>query len=144
MKEKYIIKKCKHHGETEFILEPSRNYHRCKKCRSNHVSKRRKKVKEKLVKDFGGKCIICNYTKYAGALEFHHLDPTKKEYGLGSHGLTKGYKILLEEAKKCILLCANCHREVEAGIVEIDEKILEKNQKYLLTFSEKSDKMVED
>jgi hypothetical protein len=53
-------------------------------------------------------------------------------------------KILLEEAKKCILLCANCHREVEAGIVEIDEKILEKNQKYLLTFLETGDKMVED
>jgi 5-methylcytosine-specific restriction endonuclease McrA len=131
MKEKYITKGCKYHGETEFILEPSRNSYRCKKCRSNNVSKRRRKVKEKLVNVFGGKCILCNYSKYIGALDFHHLNPNEKEYGLGGKGLTKGYKTLLEEAKKCILLCANCHREVESGIVTIDDKKLNKNKKFI-------------
>jgi hypothetical protein len=117
MKEKYIFKECKHHGNTEYILEPSRNAYRCKKCRVRSVSNRRRKVKEKLVKEFGGHCKICNYNKCIGALEFHHLDPSKKEFGLSINGVTKKYKDMLKEAKKCILVCANCHRELEAGII---------------------------
>ena len=118
MKEKYIFKECKHHGNTEYILE-GRNYYRCKKCRSNHVSKRRRVVKEKLVKEFGGKCMICDYSKYVGALEFHHLNQKEKEFGIADKGLSRAYQILLEEAKKCILVCSNCHKEIEAGIVVI-------------------------
>lgn len=68
---------------------------------------------------FGGKCTICGYSKYVGALDFHHLDPTTKSFGLANRGLTKSMKVLTEEAQKCVLLCANCHREVEAGIISI-------------------------
>jgi hypothetical protein len=135
MKEKYTIKECKNHGKTEFVLE-GRNYYRCKKCRSNHVSKRRRVVKEKLVKIFGGKCVVCDYSKYAGALEFHHLNPNEKEFGIADKGLTKAYKILLVEAKKCILVCSNCHQEIEAGIVELDENILEKNKNIIDTIKD--------
>jgi hypothetical protein len=130
MKSKYIIKECNKHGKTEFVLE-GRNYHRCKKCRSEHVSKRRRTVKEKLVKDFGDKCIICDYSKCIGALEFHHLIPNNKKFGIAHKGLSKGYKILLEEAKKCILVCSNCHQEIEAGIVKVDDNLLQKNKNIL-------------
>ena len=120
MKDKFITRQCKHHGETEFVLE-GRNYYRCKKCRSRGVSKRRQKVKIKLVNEFGGKCKICSYNKCIGALEFHHIDPSKKSFGLSVTGVTKSYKLMLEEAKKCILVCSNCHREIEAGLIKIDK-----------------------
>ncbi len=118
MKEKHILKECIHHGNTEFILE-GRDYYRCKKCRSESVTRRRKLVKEKLVKDFGGQCSICGYDKYVGALEFHHLIPAEKGFGIAHRGLTKAYKTLLKEAEKCILVCANCHREIEANVIKI-------------------------
>ena len=117
MKQKYIVKKCKYHGETDYVLEPSRNSYRCKKCRIEAVCKRRNNVKFKLVKEFDSKCKICNYDKYIGALEFHHLDPSKKSFSLSNSG-TKNYETMLNEAKKCILVCANCHRELEAGLIK--------------------------
>jgi 5-methylcytosine-specific restriction endonuclease McrA len=122
MKEKIVIKECKHHGKTEYILEPSRDSYRCKKCRSENVTKRRKKVKVKLVKEFGGKCKICNYGKYIGALDFHHLNPTEKSFALSCEGITRSYNKALEEAKKCILVCSNCHREIEAGLINFEGK----------------------
>lgn len=119
MKEKHIIKECKHHGKTEYILEPSRDSYRCKKCRSQNVTKRRKLVKVKLVKEFGGKCKICNYDRYVGALDFHHINPSEKKFEISTTGATRSYEKTLEEAKKCILVCSNCHREIEAGIIQI-------------------------
>ncbi len=113
MKEKHIIKECKHHGKTEYILEPSRNYYRCKRCRVDNVTRKRKKLKSQLVEYFGGSCKICGYNKCVGALEFHHENPNDKSFGLSSRGLTRSFKKALEEAKKCILVCANCHREIE-------------------------------
>ena len=75
------------------------------------MSKRRKLVKKTLVEEAGGKCIKCGYNKCIAALEFHHRDPEEKEIRLTDRKL----EILREEAKKCDLLCANCHRETHAG-----------------------------
>lgn len=116
--EKIIKRKCKHHGITDFILE-NRGYYRCKKCRSKCVSKRRRIVKEKIVKLHGGKCIICGYNKYIGALQFHHLDPTIKSFPLSVRGLTRAFYLIEKEANKCVLLCANCHAEVENNVTKI-------------------------
>jgi hypothetical protein len=49
------------------------------------------------------------------ALEFHHLDPGQKEFALSVRGLTRSLEEVRREAAKCIVLCANCHAEVEAG-----------------------------
>lgn len=59
----------------------------------------------------GDACQRCGYSKCAAALEFHHRDPTEKEFGIGAP-LGKSYAALAEEMKKCDLLCANCHREI--------------------------------
>lgn len=108
---------CKKHGLTTFIREGwNPKQIRCRKCCSERVSTRRKNVKLKLVKHFGGKCACCGYDKYIGALEFHHLDPNKKEFGLSVGGLTRSLKKALIEAQKCVLVCSNCHREIEAGL----------------------------
>ncbi len=65
----------------------------------------------------GGGCSICGYDRCAGALHFHHLDPATKRFAVGGQGLTRSRASLREEAAKCVLLCSNCHAEVEAGLV---------------------------
>ena len=59
----------------------------------------------------GGKCERCGYDKSSRALEFHHLNPSEKDFGI-SKVLTRSIQSLKEEADKCILLCSNCHAEI--------------------------------
>jgi hypothetical protein len=72
-----------------------------------------------LVEEAGGSCRLCGYDRYAGALEFHHVDAAQKSFSLGHKGVTRSLALAREEARKCILLCSNCHAEVEGGIVKI-------------------------
>ena len=87
--EKYILKECKHHGLTEYVYVKSENKYRCVKCRSAAVQKRRDKTKQLLVEYKGGKCEICGYDKCISALEFHHIDPDTKDFGIGEKGYSK-------------------------------------------------------
>ncbi len=87
------------------------------------VTKRRRKLKEMLVEYKGGKCIICGYKKTPWALDLHHIDPSKKDFGMSVRGLTRSLERLKKEADKCIILCANCHREIHAGITQLPEAI---------------------
>jgi transposase-like protein/DNA-directed RNA polymerase subunit RPC12/RpoP len=107
---------CARHGQTLFWLE-ARGIYRCLRCRSEAVARRRRKLKEILVADAGGRCSRCGYDRYIGALHFHHQDGRAKEFGLADRGLTRSLDAVRVEARKCVLLCANCHSEVEAGIV---------------------------
>lgn len=82
----------------------------------NHVKKRKKD----LASLFGGRCCICGFDAFQEALEFHHIDPSTKTFGLtDSNAVTKALEKQLEEARKCVLLCANCHRGVHAGYLEL-------------------------
>lgn len=87
------------------------------------VVKRRKKVKELAVNYKGGKCQICNYSKCLAALELHHIDPIKKSFGIGAKGYTRSLDKVRSEIDKCVLLCANCHREVESGITQLSAEM---------------------
>lgn len=83
------------------------------KCKNKyHVIVHRRRLKERAVAHAGGKCERCGYDKYVGALEFHHRDPTQKDFSVGT--TSKGWDTIKEEVEKCMLLCANCHREVHA------------------------------
>jgi transposase len=110
--------RCRHHGETYFVRE-GRGYYRCKRCRMERVSQRRRIIKRKLVEEAGGKCLICGYDRCQQVLQFHHLDPSTKEFHLALNGVTRSLARSRAEAKKCVLLCANCHGEVEAGIAAV-------------------------
>ncbi len=79
-----------------------------------HVTKCRQGLKKRLVEHFGGKCSICGYDKCIAALEFHHKDTSAKEFAVSANNTTKSYAKLLVEAEKCVLICANCHRELHA------------------------------
>ena len=103
-------KECHKHGLTMHSLEP-RGYWRCRKCRTEAVTAARRKRKRKLVELAGGKCQICGYNKSVSALQFHHVDPTKKEFGIAASGVTRSLEEQKREIMKCVLLCANCHAE---------------------------------
>jgi len=105
---------CRTHGETDFILE-GRGHYRCKRCRIEAVARRRRKVKAILVKEAGGRCAICGYDRHPGALHFHHIDPTQKRLEVNARGIALSLTRLRAETAKCVLLCSNCHAEVEGG-----------------------------
>jgi len=88
------------------------------------VTKRRKKIREMAIKYKGGKCILCGYKKCTAALEFHHIEGTKKDFGLSMKGLTRSWDRTKQELDKCVLLCANCHRELHNGITQLPKEIL--------------------
>ncbi|MGH2832017.1 MAG: helix-turn-helix domain-containing protein [Solirubrobacteraceae bacterium] len=113
---------CKLHGETEFWLTGQGNY-RCKQCRSVAVSRRRRKVKAILVGEAGGCCCICGYDRNMRALHFHHLDPSQKRHALNAKGVAVALDKLRVEARKCVLLCSNCHAEVEDGMASIPGEV---------------------
>ena len=106
---KEINKFCNKHGNTIFVLRTDK-YYRCRKCAADAVILRRKRIKEKAVKLKGGCCSVCGYSKSIAALEFHHIDPTKKDFQIMS-GKVLGWEKIKRELDKCLLLCANCHRE---------------------------------
>jgi transposase-like protein len=109
---------CPHHGETEFALS-GRGFYRCKRCRSEAVARRRRKVKAILVSEAGGRCCICGYDRSMRALHFHHIDPSQKRHEINAKGVALALDTLRAEARKCILLCSNCHAEVEDGITVV-------------------------
>jgi predicted HNH restriction endonuclease len=91
------------------------------------VAKRRKTLRDKAISQKGGKCLICGYAKFHGALEFHHIDPLKKDFSLSADGSTRAWARIEKEIQKCVLVCANCHREIHAGITQLSaERRIEK------------------
>jgi hypothetical protein len=114
-----IVRECTLHGWTMFVRTGRAGSFRCGRCNTEAVTERRRRVKEMLVAEFGGACRLCGFARYAGALQFHHVDPATKRFQLGGRGLTRSLKVLREEAKKCVLLCANCHAMVEAGVATL-------------------------
>lgn len=111
-----MVKKCAKHGNTKHFPRPDGAF-RCGKCASQWVIDNRRRKKERLVLMFGGSCVVCGYNKYAGALDFHHTDPKNKSFALSVKGLSYSWNSIVAEAKKCILVCKNCHTEIEAKII---------------------------
>ena len=119
----HITRNCVRHGLTTFVLE-GRGYYRCSKCRREAVSRWRRQAKLRLIDAAGGHCILCGYDNHPAALHFHHLDPNQKRYTLSRAGHTRKFAEALTEARKCVLLCANCHAEVERGLTAVSEEVL--------------------
>ena len=83
------------------------------------VYARRKKVRQMAIEYKGGKCELCGYNTCTDALEFHHKDLSKKDFGISEKGYTRSWKRVQQELDKCIMVCANCHREVHASQVQL-------------------------
>ena len=69
----------------------------------------------------GGKCEICGYSENFSALEFHHINPDEKELKLDMRSFSNNkYELLSKEVEKCMLLCANCHREIHNPALKLE------------------------
>jgi hypothetical protein len=112
---------CARHGITEFAqysAGPGRGYRwSCKRCVGEAVTRRKQKLKRILVEEAGGRCTVCGYDRCIVNLGFHHVDPAMKSFPM-SMAIGRSLDAFREEAKKCVLVCANCHGEIEAGVTE--------------------------
>jgi hypothetical protein len=105
----------------------------------------RRRYKLLAVEAFGGKCGVCDYHRCANSLIFHHVDPSTKspEYKVRAGKdyrpqFHRSWKRVILELRKCVMLCANCHGEVHAGIIpmEIIERCPRFNEKYAILTAE--------
>lgn len=105
--------RCRDCDETDPLnfYKASRYY--CKACWNKRTFQSARDKLDQLIRERGGRCERCGYDRYYGALQWHHLDPTHKEFGISGN---RGAPIskLREEVSKCQLLCANCHAEAHA------------------------------
>ncbi len=92
------------------------------------VAKRRRKLRAMAVEYKGGKCILCGYRKCHWAFDLHHVNGEDKGFGLSADGLTRSWAKTKKEADKCVLVCANCHREIHAGIAQLPREIVDEKR----------------
>ena len=81
----------------------------------------RQDTKRRAVTAMGGACVGCALREPVDALEFHHLDPRTKAFGISTEGIPRRWDKIEAELATCVLLCANCHREVHAGVRRVGE-----------------------
>lgn len=88
------------------------------KTNSENVCNFVKNRKSNLISLFDNKCCLCGFDAFQEALDFHHVNPEEKELSLSSNMMVSLDK-QIAEARKCVLLCANCHRGVHGGYYQI-------------------------
>jgi hypothetical protein len=89
----------------------------CKGCTNAQTTERHQYLKGLAIEYKGGKCFVCGYTRCRAAMEFHHVDPSMKDFSICSRKARYLNEEFKTELDKCVLLCCRCHREVEAGII---------------------------
>jgi hypothetical protein len=72
----------------------------------------------------GSACYSCDRVGPTALFEFHHWDSREKDFGISADGLSRPWENIAAELEKCVMLCANCHREVHAGIRTIRPTLL--------------------
>lgn len=98
-------------SQNEFYKRGKKYMSHCKNCYQSLYSAKRKSQKQQAVDYLGGKCSNCGYDKCLNALEFHHLNPLTKEINPSQLMRFSSLDKIKLELDKCVLLCANCHRE---------------------------------
>ena len=78
-------------------------------------SNERKNEQNKKLRDYKASkgCAICG-EKDPCCLDFHHLDPSEKDFGV-CNGKGLSWERILREIEKCVVLCSNCHKKLHAG-----------------------------
>lgn len=115
-------------------------YHtHCKKCKCEYSKKWYKDNKERMLvtvrannakykqqtrdlitelKKSG--CVVCGEQTQC-CLDFHHKDQNTKEFSIASAKGRITVKSMLTETNKCVIVCANCHRKLHAGLIKLPE-----------------------
>jgi len=81
----------------------------CKKCHVGNMVERHRKSRLLLIERFGGKCMKCGFNTEPLILQFHHRDPSKKDFQISETVRFHIDEKLLDECNKCDILCPNCH-----------------------------------
>lgn len=100
---------------------------------SEKVKRWRRNTKERIIKAMGGACCICGYNKCPNSMILHHIDPSEKDIGIGDiRANPKAWAIIVEELRKCILLCSNCHGEVHWGVAILPDNFAKFDESYAI------------
>ena len=91
----------------------------CYDCMPDGVQLTRGMFLAKIKKARGGKCIKCGYDRCMKALEFHHLDPSQKDFTISNDHFR--LQEAINESKKCILICSNCHKELHDKMWSVED-----------------------
>ena len=97
-------------------MADSRKYSERRQYLIRAVHARRKKIRQQAIEYKGGKCEMCGYDCCNDALEFHHNNLSDKKFGISAKGYTRSWKEVKDGLDKCIMICANCHRELHAKL----------------------------
>ena len=112
----------------------------CYSCMPKGIQLTRGMFLTKIKEARGGRCIKCGYNKCIAALEFHHIDPSKKDFTISNDHFK--LQEAVKESKKCIIICANCHREFHAGLWQLED--LEEQEEVDLDSYEKTGRRIEN
>jgi len=106
----YLCSRC---GDTdpEHFYTTNKAKSKCKKCHTMETHQKQRNLKGKAIEYLGGKCLDCGleYNNNSWLFDFHHRDPSDKEWNWGNRR-TSNWEKLKTEIDKCDLLCSNCHR----------------------------------
>ena len=112
---------------------------RCSTC----VSKiRRATLKIIAVEYKGGKCVSCGYNDHPAALQFHHTNPSEKEFTISTYLIKRTWDEIKLELDKCTMLCSNCHAIQHQS--RYDDKILSEVEAYKHNFKPRKEKVGKD
>lgn len=125
---KWIKCKCQYcDKEFDYYRTSSATRKACYECLPDEhlgdASWLRRLVKNKAVQIKGGKCAICGQQYPNSVYDFHHLNPEEKDFNLGNKTSTIKWEIVKTEIEKCILVCANCHRMIHSGDIDIGNDV---------------------
>ena len=111
-----IIKTCPICKQAKPADQFWRKYHgRCKDCQREFIKGKKRELKLAAIQYKGGKCSLCPESEPV-CLEFHHIDPSTKEFEIATAGYLMSGR-MKRELDKCVILCSNCHHKVHAGLV---------------------------
>lgn len=88
------------------------------KASKHSNTERRRNAKQQAVAYKGGRCVVCGYDRCADALAFHHVEG-QKEFGIAFQGRIRSWPVIQAELDRCIMVCANCHAEIHAGLHDV-------------------------
>lgn len=112
-----IIPICEHVKKPKPVPTPKK-IKISKPCKPKRIKGERQKIVELIAEKKSYGCSICGYNRCKASLDFHHINPKTKSFALSKAADFFLDKVILE-LDKCILVCANCHGEIHAGITSI-------------------------
>jgi hypothetical protein len=98
---------------------------------SEKVKKWRRETKQRMIVAMGNSCQCCGYDKCNDSLTFHHIDPSQKKLKFGGvRANPQSWSKIVDELRKCVLVCRNCHGEIEAGFREMPAQYIKFDEKF--------------